>query len=127
MRKGDIVKIYQDPITKRDIDGEARLVQRIPYYGDERLEQWELVFIEDGMRTTRLIAKNNLAKAGGETMNPKFITELIRSSNHNLRLDKAWAIWLLEFDCHAIHDNELAYVSTWRNFVPSGYNRRERN
>lgn len=59
-KKGDIVTIYQDPITKRKVDGKAQLIRRIPYTGGEigeerNLEQWELIFLDDGMQTVRLI------------------------------------------------------------------------
>lgn len=54
MKRGDIVKIYQDPITERELDGEARLITPVPYSGKD-FEQWLVEFLDDGMRTVRLI------------------------------------------------------------------------
>ena len=54
MKPGDIVTIYQDPITQEKVDGKARLLQRIDYL-DATLEQWQVKFLDDGMQTVRLI------------------------------------------------------------------------
>lgn len=54
MKKGDIVTIYEDPITQLKVDGKAQLIKRWPY-SDETLEQWEVIYLDDGMQTIRLI------------------------------------------------------------------------
>lgn len=46
MKSGDLVKIYQKPITKEDYEGEARLVKRIPF-NLPGFERWEVHFVND--------------------------------------------------------------------------------
>ncbi len=54
MKPGDIVRIYQSPLNETDCDGKAKLIKRIPYT-PPGLEQWEVVFLDDCMKTVRLI------------------------------------------------------------------------
>ena len=59
MRKGDVVKIYQDPLTKQQPEGEAKLIKRLGY-GENKLpkvERWEVKFLSDGYITERTIMK----------------------------------------------------------------------
>ena len=47
MIKGDIVMIYQDPITQLKPEGKARLVCKIMDWEDG-IERWRVHFLEDG-------------------------------------------------------------------------------
>lgn len=56
-KPNDIVKIYQDPITKKDYEGQAKLLSLYrPDVGDGR-EIWKVKFLDDGYITTRTIYK----------------------------------------------------------------------
>jgi len=44
--KGDILPIYQKPITKEDYEGHARLEKFLGH--DEGLERWLVRFVVDG-------------------------------------------------------------------------------
>ena len=55
MEKGDIVKIYHDPITRLDLDGAAELLKQIPF-PHPGFEQWKVRYVADGMVTYKLIA-----------------------------------------------------------------------
>ena len=58
MRKGDIVKIYQDPRTKECPLGLAQLLQRKSERGKkERFQTWEVKFLSDGYISERLIER----------------------------------------------------------------------
>lgn len=47
MKKGDVVTIYEDPITQKKPEGRARLISRdIKAVGDG-LEYWSVQFLED--------------------------------------------------------------------------------
>lgn len=54
--KGDIVQIYLDPITRKDLEGEAELIKLLggTYYN----EFWEIKFCNDGQSAYRWIHKN---------------------------------------------------------------------
>jgi hypothetical protein len=59
MKKGDIVKIYQRPLTQKDYEGKAKLIKRvegIDLYNGIVLERWEVEFESDFFRCERLIA-----------------------------------------------------------------------
>jgi len=59
MRKGDIVQIYGDPITKQKPEGQAKLIKHI-YYGENNLakiERWKVKFLHDGYETERNLTK----------------------------------------------------------------------
>ena len=46
MKKGDVVKVYQKPITEEDFEGWATLVQQVrPDVGDG-LSMWEVYFLD---------------------------------------------------------------------------------
>lgn len=60
MEKGQVVTVYQDPITEVYPEGKAKLIRRFDDYGaapNERLEYWEVAFLEDegGETYNRLI------------------------------------------------------------------------
>ena len=59
MKKGDIVMIYQDPVTEQKLEGKAELLKFIGSNGqlDENsiLETWQVKFLDDDMVTTRSI------------------------------------------------------------------------
>lgn len=58
MKKGDIVSIYEQPLTETKYEGEAKLVSFIKQlnsavnYG---VELWQVKFINDGMVVSRAI------------------------------------------------------------------------
>ena len=57
MKKGDVVQIYEDPITKQKPEGQAELIKRLAY-GENKLpkiERWEVKFLHDGYETERNI------------------------------------------------------------------------
>ena len=58
MKKGDIVTIYKDPITKQKPEGKARLVKFVSRFEDE--EHWMVSFLdEEGSETYYRIINNN--------------------------------------------------------------------
>ena len=59
MRKGDIVNIYEDPITKKHFQGKAKLVSRdIKAVGDG-LEYWSVQFLENYEDITQRFIKRH--------------------------------------------------------------------
>jgi hypothetical protein len=46
MKRGDVVKIYENPVTKTKIEGEAKLMRLLKTMSDD-LEQWEVHFTGD--------------------------------------------------------------------------------
>jgi len=46
MKSGDIVKIYEDPVTKQKLEGEAKLNHFIAKIG-LNIERWQVIFIDD--------------------------------------------------------------------------------
>lgn len=55
MKKGQIVIIYEDPITCQRREGEAKLVSQMRGDTGDGLELWEVKFINDGYETTRTV------------------------------------------------------------------------
>jgi hypothetical protein len=56
MKKGDIIEIYQDPWTKKKIEGKAKLVKRfIEARQKNELEYWEVEFLSDGAIVNRWV------------------------------------------------------------------------
>jgi len=53
MKNGDIIKIYYDPLTKKDFEGEAKLIKKLPFNGDNEL--WQVKFINDGFVCDRFV------------------------------------------------------------------------
>lgn len=47
MKKGDIVNIYQDPITQTDLEGEARLIEEFSPDVGSGLSIWTVEFLDD--------------------------------------------------------------------------------
>jgi len=56
MEKGDIVTIYDDPLTESNPEGKAELITRLNTDGFNQ-EYWSVRFIEDGYKTARWIKK----------------------------------------------------------------------
>jgi hypothetical protein len=58
MNKGDKVKVYTDPCTRKDLEGEAVLLEPINknkgFWRGHRMEYWKVRF-EDGWTGPRLI------------------------------------------------------------------------
>ena len=55
MKKGDKVMIYLDPITKKEREGEAVLIEK--KIADETMDYWLVRFIDDDFEADRWIAK----------------------------------------------------------------------
>jgi hypothetical protein len=47
MKRGEVITIYKDPITRKKVEGEAKLVRRLNIMSDENLELWEVHFTGD--------------------------------------------------------------------------------
>ena len=47
MKKGDTVTIYQDPLTKKNVEGQARLLKFIKEAHE--LEFWQVKFLDGGV------------------------------------------------------------------------------
>lgn len=56
MLKGDVISIYRDPLTKKDLEGEAQLRKLVLNNPDQ--EYWEVKFLADGHIGNRWIAKD---------------------------------------------------------------------
>jgi len=54
MQKGDIVMIYEDPITEQKPEGKAKLLKLI-LGSTYELETWQVKFLNDGVVTARHI------------------------------------------------------------------------
>lgn len=54
MKKGDILEIFEDPITKIKSEGNAKLVKRLENF-DQDMERWQVKFISDGAKAERWI------------------------------------------------------------------------
>jgi len=54
MKKGDIVQVYEQPLTQTKPEGEAKLVSFIQKL-NTRVELWRVKFIEDGQIVSRAI------------------------------------------------------------------------
>ncbi len=54
MKKGDLVKIYQDPITCKELEGEAKLIHK-----HLTKDFWRVKFISDGFVCDRFINPDN--------------------------------------------------------------------
>ncbi len=54
MNKGDIVRIYEDPLTEKKLDGKARLVKLLRAYDHDPLEMWEVKFLDEHSRYSRI-------------------------------------------------------------------------
>ena len=55
MKQGDVVMIYDDPITKKKREGNATLIEKLTE--DTSQEYWQVRFIDDGYVTGRWIEK----------------------------------------------------------------------
>lgn len=55
MKPRDIVKIYQDPITCRKLEGKAKLEEFIS--DENEYERWTVAFTDDGFKATRAVNK----------------------------------------------------------------------
>ena len=61
MKKGDVVMIYEDPVTCKVLEGKAKLVKDISYTYRTGFERWEVNFVNDpeGAVVERMINVNN--------------------------------------------------------------------
>ena len=58
MKKGDVVMIYSDPITEKEKEGKAKLLECVSDRSDScATEYWEVKFLTDGFITHRFIKK----------------------------------------------------------------------
>lgn len=58
MKPGQIVEVFEDPITKQKPEGKFKLIEHFPMAGEkqEHLQQWYGMFLPDGMKTMRIIS-----------------------------------------------------------------------
>lgn len=62
-QKGDIVKVYETPMTRNKLEGLAELYKKIPSHRDNHdMENWTVVFVSDGFICDRMINKEDLKK-----------------------------------------------------------------
>ena len=54
MKQGDIMVIYDDPITKQKPEGKAKLLKKIK--SDFNQEYWKVEFLSDGFISGRWVA-----------------------------------------------------------------------
>ena len=55
-KKGDIVTIYQDPLTKAKPEGKAKLIKKLAGKdAEEGTEYWIVQFLSDSFKTGRSI------------------------------------------------------------------------
>lgn len=54
MKKGDIVSIYEQPLSRTGFEGKARLISYIQQL-DMGVEYWRVKFIDDGQIASRAI------------------------------------------------------------------------
>lgn len=60
MKNGQIVMVYEKPLTKENPEGKAKLLSRIISNRDsEIIENWKIKFILDGFICERLINLQN--------------------------------------------------------------------
>ena len=58
MKKGDVVMIYIDPMSEKEKEGKAKLLECVSNRGDNcATEYWEVKFLIDGFVTHRFIKK----------------------------------------------------------------------
>ncbi len=55
MKVGQVVTIFDDPITRQRPEGKARLQKKTSIKGIEGLQYWFVKFMDDEMETTRWI------------------------------------------------------------------------
>lgn len=69
--RGAITTIYTDPITKRNPEGEARLIRRIRRDEGDGLEMWEVRFLNEPVYTYPRTISNRPAPSEGEYIIPR--------------------------------------------------------
>jgi hypothetical protein len=58
LEKGNIVEVYQRPLTKDDFEGKAKLIRKTKQMNPPKgFEYWEVQFISDGSSAMRLIER----------------------------------------------------------------------
>ena len=58
MKKGDIVMIFQDPVTCQEPEGEAKLLKlEIDHIPEQQF--WQVKFLSDGFVTLRWVMRKN--------------------------------------------------------------------
>ena len=69
MKRGDVVTIYEDPITRKKVEGKARLVRLLSALPDDNLERWEVHFTGDsqGHYVERMIFMGRQVLAHGRS------------------------------------------------------------
>lgn len=56
LEKGKVIRIYSDPITEFQFEGEAKLLKKLEH-SSRVLEYWEVEFLDNGERVPRFIKK----------------------------------------------------------------------
>lgn len=55
MKKGEIVTIYHDPLTRTKPEGQAELLTKVSENKNLKREFWEVRFLSDGIVCTRMV------------------------------------------------------------------------
>jgi len=58
MKKGDIVSIYERPLTETKFEGKAKLVKFLCQTGNVGVEYWRARFVDDNFVADRAIKVN---------------------------------------------------------------------
>lgn len=62
MKKGELINVYSDPITRERLEGQAKLIKKIQDLADG-YESWTLEFTDEpGNKYTRLVHSECLVK-----------------------------------------------------------------
>ena len=64
MKKGDKVKIYEDPITEKKLEGEAVLIKQLHGPREDGQNYWKVKFLSDGFVCDRFIFDDDAYEAG---------------------------------------------------------------
>jgi len=54
-KRGDVVTIYEDPVTRHVVEGQAELIRQVWDRRDGKLEYWTVRFQSDGFVGDRFI------------------------------------------------------------------------
>ena len=71
LNKNDLVTIFQDPLTEREEEGKARLIQYksdLGFYKGNTVEVWKVQFLSDGFFCDRrILVKNEETERSAES------------------------------------------------------------
>gem|GEM_PF-2599835 len=88
MKKGDVVKIYEQPLTETKFEGEAKLISFIKYLNVD-VELWRVKFIDDGQIVSRAIKVEKEEEEETITVR-EFIDHPEKVEGRNVFISTAW-------------------------------------